>query len=323
MIRLAFLGCGQATRMHSRTLRRVAPAVLRFYASRDATRAAACNRALQGAGAFDGYDAAIEDAWIDVVLVATPPSSHLDLTLRALRAGKHVIVEKPAFLRASDFDAVIDAEAASGRRVFVAENYFYKPLLRCLREVIASAELGDIRFLLINALKEQRAADWRSDPALAGGGALFEGGIHWIDFVANLGLELRAVRGFRPAGHDPERSMLVVLEYANGAVGTLSYSWEVHSPLRGIRISRVYGTAGALAFESNGIFLAQTGRRTRLRLPGLRDIAGYAAMFRDFVGAMEADREPQFTTARARRDLELIEQAYRTALHAGPEETHA
>lgn len=313
MTALAFLGCGQATRMHSRTLARVAPEVRRFYASRDAARAAEFRTRFGGAGVFDSYDAAIDDAGIDVVLVATPPSSHLELTLRALAARKHVIVEKPPFLRAADFDAVMAAERTSGHRVFIAENYFYKPLLSRLRAALASGHLGQIRFLHINALKRQTISDWRADTMLAGGGALFEGGIHWIDFAANLGIEVRTVRGFRPAGRDPEQSMLVVFEYENGAVGTLSYSWDVHSPLKGLRISRVYGTEGTLAFESNGLFIAYTGRKTRITFPGLRDIAGYRAMFRDFLDAIRSGRAPAFTTAHARRDLEIIEQAYHTA----------
>jgi predicted dehydrogenase len=299
--------------MHSRTLARVAPDVPRFYASRDVTRADRFSREFRGMGAFDGYEAAINDAWIDVVLIATPPDSHLDLALAALRAGKHVIVEKPPFLRAADFDTVSAAASASGRRVFVAENYFYKPLVTRLREILTTDQLGEIRFLHINALKTQRVQDWRNDAAVAGGGALFEGGIHWIDLVANIGLDVRRVRGFRPGPGQPERSMLVVLEYENGAVGTLAYSWEVHSPLKGLRISRIYGTEGSVAFESNGLFLAQTGRRTRVRFPGLRNIAGYAPMFRDFIAAIRNDAEPAFTLARAKRDLEIIEQAYSTA----------
>jgi predicted dehydrogenase len=322
MIRLAFLGCGQATRMHSRTLARVAPDVLRYYASRDPGRAAEFAARHKGAGSFDGYGAAIEDAGIDVVLVATPPATHLDLTLRGLRAGKHIIVEKPAFLHSSDFEPVLSAEKASGRSVFIAENYFYKPLAYRLRDILSTGQLGEIRFLQINALKQQSVTDWRADPALSGPGALFEGGVHWIDFVANIGLELRSVHGFRPGTAHPERSMLVVLEYASGAIGTLSYSWEIHSTLKGIRLSRIYGTAGALAFESNGIFLMQTGRRTRLEFPGLRDIAGYAPMFRDFMAAIRDHREPQFTASRARRDLEIIEEAYRTA-NISVEETPA
>lgn len=313
MTAIAFLGCGQATHMHSRTLARVAPEVRRYYASRSYARAAAFERRFRGAGAFDGYDAAIEDRRIDVVLVATPPASHLELTLAALCAGKHVIVEKPAFLRARDFDDVIRARDAAGRRVFVAENYFYKPVVRRLRRIIGSGELGDIRFLHVNALKQQNVTGWRADADLSGGGALFEGGVHWIDLVANIGLDVRAVRGFRTGDDKPERGMLVVLEYENGAVGTLSYSWQIHSPLKGIRMSRIFGTAGALAFESNGLVLVQTGRRTRLRFPGFRDIAGYAPMFRDFIHAIREDVDPELTVERARRDHEIIEQAYRTA----------
>lgn len=299
--------------MHSKTLARVAPAVERLYASRAGARASDFQRQFRGVGAFASYDAALADASVDVVLIATPPDSHLDLTLRALAAHKHVIVEKPPFLGSTDFEPVMRAERESGRRVFIAENYFYKPLTRRLREILTTDALGEIRFLHVNALKHQRSAGWREDRTLAGGGALFEGGVHWIDLVANIGLEVTGVRGFRPVGADPERSMLVVLEYANGAVGTLSYSWEIHSPLKGIRLSRIYGTAGALAFESNGLFLLVTGRRPRLILPGLRDIAGYASMFRDFIGAIRDARDPEFTTARARRDLEIIEEAYRTA----------
>lgn len=308
--------------MHSRTLARVAPDVHRYYASRDPSRAAAFVSRYKGAGAFDDYEAAVENGSIDVVLVATPPALHFEVALRALQSGKHVIVEKPAFLRATDFDPVLEAARTRGRRVFVAENYFYKPLTRRLRRILSTDELGDVRYLHINALKHQPSTGWRADPSLAGGGALFEGGVHWIDFTANIGLELQSVHGFRPGSTDPERSMLVVLEYANGAVGTLSYSWEVHSTLKGLRMSRIYGTAGTIAFESNGLFLIQTGRRNRVIAPGLRDIAGYAAMFRDFMAALREERDPEFTAAHARRDLELMDAAYRTA-HVGFQETAA
>lgn len=313
---LVFIGCGNAARMHSRTLASVAPDVRRFYASRDPDRARDFNRRLGGAGVFASYAEALHAPGIDAAIVVTPPSSHLDLSLEALGAGKHVIVEKPAYLRAGDVATVLRAAERAGRQVMVAENYFYKPLLRRLRAILASGDLGEIRFLHLNALKTQAAPDWRADAAVAGGGALFEGGIHWINLMASLGPEVRRVRGFRPgrnAAAGPERSMLVVFEYEDGAVGTLSYSWEVHSPLKGVRLSRIYGTAGTVAFESNGIFAVQTGRRKRLHLPGLRDIAGYRGMFRDLVDALREGRPPAFETRLAARDLRLVEQAYRTA----------
>lgn len=312
-IRLAFLGCGFAARLHSRTLRHFGADVERSYASRALARAEEFRLRFRGARAFGSYEAALADPHIDVVLVATPPASHLDLTLRSLAAGKHVIVEKPPFLRAADFDEVIAAAAQTGKRVFVAENYFYKPMAEALREVISRREVGDVRLLTINAMKEQKTGDWRDSEEVAGGGALFEGGIHWINFMASLGLTPVRVHGFRPGPADgPERTVVVVFEYAGGAVGTLYYSWEIGSPLKGLRLSALYGTHGAATFETNGLFLGVRGRRRRIRMPDPRDLLGYRAMFDDFFQALRAGTEPRFDLSRARRDLELVEEVYRS-----------
>ena len=313
-MRLVFLGCGVATRMHSRTLAGVDRSVQRYYASRDGAKADEYSRRFGGAGSFASYEQALADPGIEVVLVATPPDRHLQLTLDSLNAKKHVIVEKPPFLRLADFNVVAPVAQTVGRQVLVAENYFYKPLLRELRALLPGGAIGDVYFVHINAIKHQRTGDWRDDPARSGGGAMFEGGIHWINFVANLGLPLRAVHGFR-AGNQrgPDRSMLLVLEYDGSAVGTLSYSWEVPSTLRGLRISRIYGARGSIAFESNGLFLLVHGRRTRLRLPGLRDMLGYRAMFADFLSSIRDDRPPLFNLELARRDLQLLESIYRGA----------
>jgi UDP-N-acetylglucosamine 3-dehydrogenase len=96
-------------------------------------------------------------------------------------------------------------------------------------------------------------------------------------------------------------------------VGTLYYSWEIGSPLKGLRLSSIYGSEGAITFETNGIFLAVRGRRKRVKLPGVRDLLGYRAMFEDFFGALREGREPRFDLAAARRDLELVERVYETA----------
>jgi predicted dehydrogenase len=311
-LNLAFLGCGAITADHSRTLARFRDRVLCFYASRDAEQAMAFEKRFGGGGSYGSYQAALADGRIDAVLVATPPASHLGLVVEALRQEKDVIVEKPAFLTATEFDRAAAVESETGRRILVAENYCYKPLARVLRELLADEVVGEPRFVQVNALKLQPAGGWRADAAQAGGGALFEGGIHWIDLVAHLGPRVRTIRGFRSGnGGAPERSMLVVVEYDGGAVGTLAHSWEIPSPLRGLRLSRIHGTAGSIVFESNGLFVLVSGRRRRIAFPGLADIAGYRAMFRDFIEALASGRPPVMTLERARRDLELVEAAYR------------
>lgn len=312
-LNLAFLGCGFATRLHSKTLRNFKQDVNCFYASRDRQKANAFNQEFNGRGYFTSYEAAIHDAKIDAVLVATPPVSHLELTLQALRAGKHVIVEKPPFLQSADFEVIRQTENVSGRRVFVAENYFYKPLAVKLRELMRAEAIGEILFIHVNALKQQTTGNWRDDTALAGGGALFEGGIHWINFIANLGLPVKTVRGTRPGqAGGVEKSMLVTIEYEGGAVGTLSYSWEVPVLLKGVHLSQIYGRRGVITFESNGIFILVNGGGKKVIFPGFRDIAGYQGMFRDFFQALRSNTEPKMSLAVAQKDLQLIEAIYQS-----------
>ncbi|RMF31172.1 MAG: gfo/Idh/MocA family oxidoreductase, partial [Bacteroidetes bacterium] len=311
-LRLAFLGCGWAARIHSKYLKGRSDVAL-YYASRSAEKAARFRQEFGGAGAFGSYEAAINDPEVDAVFVVTPPDSHLELTLQALDAGKHVLVEKPPFLRSADFERIREKQQQSHTQVLVAENYFYKPLLRKLRRIIASGIIGDIKFLFINATKTQRTGDWRDDPSQAGGGALFEGGIHWVNFISNLGLTLHTVQGFQPGqGTDMERSIQIVAKYREGPIATLLYSWEVSALLKGLRLSRIYGTRGSITFESNGVFIFARGKGLRLSFPGLRDIGGYKAMFADFLDALHKGTEPAFNLELAQRDLEVIERVYQS-----------
>jgi UDP-N-acetylglucosamine 3-dehydrogenase len=307
-----FLGCGGIAAQHARRLARL-DGVRFSFASRDEIRAAGFRTRLGGARAYGSYAAALASAEPDTAVITTPTAQHLPLTLAALAAGKDVIVEKPAFLRSTDVDAVEAAVLATGRRVLVAENYAYKPLAGVLRRIIEAGEIGEVRYLTVNALKSRRPGGWRDDAALAGGGALLEGGIHWISLMAGLGLTVESVQGYRPGGLEGiERSMLLVVQYEQGAIGTLHHAWDTPSLLRGLRISRVYGSRGSIAFESNGLFVLLHAKHSRVIIPGWRDIAGYHAMFTDFIACLREGREPRMTLAQARRDLELVEAAYRS-----------
>lgn len=306
MIRLAFLGCGKIAAAHAKRLRKHAADVEVGFASRDTAKCAAF--ASEHRGRSHGtYEQAIASPDVDAVAVVTPPDSHLSLTLAALAAGKHVVLEKPPLLRAADFTQVADAAANAGKQVFVAENYQYKPLLGRIRTLLADGMIGDPLFIHVNAIKKQPAPGWRNDL-----GALYEGGIHWIDFMTSVGT-VRSARGLAPQHTGPERSMLVAFEYAEGMVGTLSYSWEVPSTAKGLRLSKIYGREGTITFETNGLWVLLHGKKTRIYVPGLRDLAGYGAMWADFVRAWKSGTEPAMTLAHARRDLELVEEAYATA----------
>ena len=127
-LRLAFLGCGFITRVHSRHLKALRSDIVCSYASRDKAKAdGVLPRSGAATTAYASYEAAIDDPRVDAVLVAVPPRFHLDLTLRALAAGKHVLVEKPAFPCMADYEAAIAARDRARRVVIVGENDHYKP----------------------------------------------------------------------------------------------------------------------------------------------------------------------------------------------------
>jgi predicted dehydrogenase len=320
-VRLAFLGCGFITRVHSRHLRALRGAVVWSYASRDLKKAVNFCGRYGGASSYGDYRSAIADSNIDAVVIAVPPRFHLDLALAALDAGKHVLVEKPAFPRLADYRTVLDRRNRAGRVVLVGENDHYKPLARTLRRLLARGAIGDLVFAQFTTIarKLKTADDWRNDETMAGGDAFFEEGIHWLHLAGSLGPAIVSAQGYRPSisRDGPDRrvkSMMVAFRYDNDAVGSLLYSREVPSLLRGLRLSKLYGRDGVITFESNGSFVLVRGRGLpRLLLPGFRDIRGYQAMYRDFVHAIRAGRAPEMSLERAMDDQRLMDEIYATA----------
>src|SRR4051812_22563298 len=200
-LRLAFLGCGFITRVHSRNLRRLGRQhIVPSYASRDRAKAEAYRQRYGGASSYGDYDAAIADPAIDAVVVAVPPAFHLELTTRALAAGKHVIVEKPAFPSLAEIEAARAARDRAGPVVLVGENDHYKPLAVRLRQMLAGGLIGDMVFahFVTIARRLKTADDWRNDERMAGGDAFFEEGVHWLHFAGSLGPRIVRIFGVRP-----------------------------------------------------------------------------------------------------------------------------
>jgi predicted dehydrogenase len=317
-LRIAFLGCGFITRVHSRNLRRFKSEIVCGYASRDKARADAFCGEHRGTGSYADYADAINDPNVDAVVIAVPPKFHLNLTLQALSAGKHVLVEKPAYPATADYQVVREARDQAKRVVLVGENDHYKPLAIKLRKLLAEGVIGEMVFghfsSVVKRLKE--ADDWRNDESMAGGDAFFEEGIHWLHLAASLGPKITAITGFRPAPsrEGPDRrvkSMMVSFTYDNGAVGSLYYSREIPSMLKGLRLSKLMGRKGVITFESNGAAMLVRGEGfPRIVFPGFRDIRGYQAMYRDFRESIEQNRQPQMSLERAIEDQLLMDRIY-------------
>lgn len=312
-VSVAVLGCGRIAHTHATAIHKVSRETGLAFASRDAARAEEYRKRHRGFASYGSYEDALEDQRVTAVLIATPPAQHFSLARSALSVGKHVIVEKPAFLNTGDFDEVGKLALAAGKQVFVAENYRYKPLTACLMRLLAAEAVGPLRLIRLSALKLQSPTDWRASAELAGGGALFEGGVHWVNMLDTLGGAVASAQGFRTGSELLERTMVVVVKFTSGAIGTLHHSWAAPTRWKGLSLSQIVGEKGTIVFESNGLFVGLHGSRRRLIFPGFRDVKGFGAMWRDFLNAMATGVSPLMTLADARRDMAVIEAAYRTA----------
>ena len=197
---------------------------------------------------------------VDAVVVAMPPRFHLEWTLAALDAGKHVLVEKPAFVRMEDYERVCAARDRAGRTVIVGENDHYKPLAVCLRRLLADGANRrpadgafhhpgappEVGRRLAQTTRARRAGTPSSRRASTG-----------CTSRTAWGRASRRRGAIRPPGgrDGPDRrakSLLAAFRYDTGAGGTLYYSREVPSLLRGLRLSKLFGRDGIISFESNG-----------------------------------------------------------------------
>jgi predicted dehydrogenase len=95
----------------------------------------------------DDVEAVLRDPSVDAVVVATPAATHFDLVTRALRAGKHVLVEKPMASSVAEVEAIAVEAAKAGRIAMVGHTFLFNPAVRYLKSLIERGELGDIRYI--------------------------------------------------------------------------------------------------------------------------------------------------------------------------------
>ncbi|MBH1938936.1 Gfo/Idh/MocA family oxidoreductase [Streptomyces sp. AV19] len=171
----------------------------------------------------------VEEAGADLALVATPPSSHAALVLRALQAGAQAIVEKPLALTAGDAAAIWKAAAASGRGVYPLYTSRHRPEVAALRD--AGAELGDIT--QVRAVWKRRMGV----PATAGGraaGVLWDLGPHLADLALHL------------AGWTDVTGTATARHQHPATAGRATAAWQTTTPPAGTVPSRPrwYGVSG-------------------------------------------------------------------------------
>jgi len=287
MLNWLVIGIGDITR------KRVLPAILAeprscLYAllTRDPRKA----EAYAGAIAFTDLGEALRDAAIDAVYVASPVALHAEQTIASLRAGKHVLCEKPVALDYAQAESMAAAARESGRLLGIAYYRRLYPKLVRARQLIAEGAIG--RPVLVEAnyhgWLESPERGWLKDPALAGGGPLYDVGSHRIDACNFLfGKPVRATGLLSNALHElaVEDSATTLIEYAGGVHAVVDVRWNSRIQRDQFRIVGVEGEISLDALNGPALrMLGSDGRLTEEQLPPHVNVH-YPAV-ENFVGAV-------------------------------------
>ena len=182
-LNFAIIGCGLIGGKRAKAL---GAHPLLYACDLNAERAAKLAQLVPGCVATTDVAQVLADPRVDAVIVATLNASLAPLSLAAVRAGKHVLVEKPGALNAAQLRAVRAAASATGARVRLGYNHRFHPALRKARELVDSGVMGPMMFLrgrYGHGGRKGYDREWRADPALSGGGELIDQGVHMIDLA--------------------------------------------------------------------------------------------------------------------------------------------
>ncbi len=183
---IVLVGCGGIGRSHAAAVAALPDA--RLVATVDVNEARARAFAQRfGAETYASALAVVLDRDdVDAVIVTTANNLHAPLTIQALAAGKHVMVQKPMAMTLAEADAMIDAAERSGKRLMVSFFELFHPAFKRAKELVDAGAIGDV-FLLKAIMAWNSGLDnWRFDPAVSGGGILMDGHSHHIAFFTWL-----------------------------------------------------------------------------------------------------------------------------------------
>lgn len=250
----AVVGTGFIGTVHTQALRRLGVQVRGVLGS-SASRGAARAREMGVGKAYADLGELLADASVDVVHVTSPNHAHYAQVLAILRAGKHVICEKPLAMTSAESAEMVEVARASGKVAAVCYNIRFYPLNQQAHGMVAAGDLGDIRFISGHYHQDWLAkpTDWNWRLVAEEGGALRsvgDIGTHWVDLTSFVsGLKAEAVmaelatfvpKRERPVGAvetfgsaagrtesvsvDTDDAAMIVIRYPNGARGVMSTS---------------------------------------------------------------------------------------------------
>jgi predicted dehydrogenase len=270
---------------------------------------------------YENFDEIAKNPAIEAVYVALPNSMHAEYTIRAAKAGKHVLCEKPMATSVADCEAMIAACKAANVKLMIAYRCHYDPTHLKAIKLIRDGEIGQVQAIESSFGFNIGKNEWRTRKALAGGGPLYDVGIYSLNACRYLtGEEPEHIAAYASViDHDGrfdevEENASWTMRFPSGIVASCATTYG--APMDGF--FRVHGSKGWLevdtAFSYEGLRLTGQFGGTRLDEPNEgKDPIQFQREAEHFSHCVQNGLEPQSPGEEGLKDMRYIAEIYRTA----------
>lgn len=336
-VRIAIIGLGWPGLRHSEAVLETAGTQLVAAVDANEERRMEYAQLFPGVRLFPDYEEMLLDGQIDAVVICLPNYLHFPVTMAAIRAGKHVLCEKPPTLHAEEMRKVREEALRNSLVYAFSRQMRFHGRMRAAREVVASGSLGHIYCARTRWLRARGipggVGGWFLDKSRAGGGVLIDIGIHALDAAwylmgcprpttvsASVSTQFRHYLP-QDIHFDVDDTAFAFLRFDNGAVLDLETTWaanlsdevpEMAPGQREVLSTTLYGQKAGLRLEPLTLFDDRNGVLTDVPLeaePG----TGFVEQMEDFVRAVTDETEPVNNARQALYLMEMLDAMYESS----------
>jgi predicted dehydrogenase len=268
---------------------------------------------------YENFDQIKNNPDIDVVYVVLPNSMHAEYTIRAAKAGKHVLCEKPMAISVKECDQMIAACKAAGRKLAIAYRLHFEPNNLELVRMARDKTLGAVKVIEASAgFHIDDPTQWRLNKALSGGGSLMDIGIYALQAARYISGEEPVSVSAQLSISDPikfkpgvDESVLFSLKFPSGILANCSSSYAT-----GLNRFRAHAERGWFEVSPALNYTGIKGRMTEKGVTKEFDIPSndhFAAEMDDFSDCILNDKQTRVPGEEGRRDQRIIAAIYQSA----------
>lgn len=325
-IRFGIIGCGAIAQWHITAINAVENAELTAVMDANPSFAQMWG-AKYGVPYFFSVEDLLNQGNVDAVSICTPSGLHAELAIKALQAGKHVVVEKPMAITSASLEALLQAERESMALLCPISQLRSMPDIRKAKKFIEDGAIGklvmaDLSMKYYRSPQYYEEKKWRGTWAMDGGGALMNQGIHGVDLMRYLCgevVQMSAQTGTLFHTIETEDTLAASFTFAHGGLGVLTATTSVFPGFR--RRLEICGTDGSLVLEESQLVQLSTrsgitlnGEKKEMKSgssdPGQIDYEPHILQYRDITRAILTGTGLSLTSEDAAATVRLVLDLY-------------